>query len=824
MLVSWKWLKDYIEIKEEVTEYCDGMIMSGSNLETCQKIAEGIKGVLIGKIKKIEKHPNADKLVVCRIDVAKENLVQIVTGAQNVFEGAIIPVAVDGSTIPGPLHGQPKADGGVTIKSGKLRGVLSNGMLCSASELGFDDKVVPMESKDGIWILGKEFENKIGMPVQEALELDDYTIDFEITPNRPDCLSMLGMARETMATFGGELRMPDTSILESNHKEKAQDFLSVDVKSDLCLRYTARVIKDVKMGQSPWWMQKRLMAAGMRPINVIVDITNFVMLEYGQPLHAFDIREISRNKIIVDNAVDGEVFQTLDAKERTLDSSMLMIRDGEKSVAIAGVMGGMNSEIMEDTDTIVLESANFASNSIRATSKKLGLRTEASVRYEKGIDPNLARLASDRFCHLIEKLNVGTVIPGIIDVYKKPVVAQPISVRVERINKVLGTDLTARKMAEILQTLECRVEFEDSVDTEKTAVLTVYPPTVRQDLLKEVDFVEEVARIYGYDNLPMELPKSNSIPSVSKSWMLRSKARKVLNSIGLNEIQTISFASPSDLDKIMIDEDAIERAYVKILNPLGEDTSILRTILLPDMLEVLGRNFSRSVENVRAFEIGTTFLKNFVEDGGLPYEDFNICLGAYGEGEDFFKMKARVETLLYELGIKNIRFTAESEYGPYHPGRCARISTMAENGEEVEIAIVGQVHPDVCENFGLDTEVYGAELMMAPIEEFSNKKINYKKPPKFPGTSRDISLTVDENITAGEILDVINENPDEIFKGAKIFDIYRGEQVGENKKSISIRLLYGDDEKTLTDTEVSSANQTILVRLADKLHATLREQ
>lgn len=824
MLVSWKWLNDYIEVDENITDYCNGMIMSGSNLETCRKFGDGIEGVVIGKIKNIEKHPNADKLVICRIDVGKEDNVQIVTGAKNVFEGAIVPVALDGSRIPGPLHGQPKSEDGVEIRSGQLRGELSNGMLCSATELGFDDKVAPMASRDGIWILPFEFESKLGMDLSMALDLSDYTIDFEITPNRPDCLSMIGMARETGATFGNEVKVPETKLNSEDESQRAEDIIQVEVRSDSCLRYTARVIKDIKMGESPWWLQQRLMAAGMRPINIIVDITNFVMLEYGQPLHAFDIRSIAKRKIIVESAEQGEVFRTLDGKERKLEKNMLMIKDGEKSVAIAGIMGGMNSEIEKDTETVVLESACFDGDSIRKTSKKLTLRTEASGRYEKGVDPNLAKTAADRFCYLVESLGAGTVVSGAVDVYKNPKESEAVLVRAKRINKVLGTDIAAGEMANIFKTLDCRVDIVEGNLNDNDAVMRVYPPTVRQDLSMEVDFVEEVARIYGYDKLPMELPKSNSIPEMTQSWILRKKAGEVLTAIGMNEIQTISFASPSDLDKVNIGEDAIERAFVKIINPLGEDTSILRTILLPDMMDVLARNYSRSQESVQAFEIGTTFMKNFIEEGGLPYEDFNICLGAFGENEDFFMMKARVETLLREMGIRKVTFTAEKEYPSYHPGRCARVSATAENGEEVELAIMGQVHPDVAENYNIDVPVYAAELMMGPIEELSNRKITYKKPPKFPGTSRDIALTVDEDIAAGEILKVIYEDEDEIFKGAKIFDIYRGKQIGDNKKSVAIRLFYAHDDKTLTDAEVLSVHRVILQRLADKLHAILREQ
>lgn len=511
MLVSIDWIKDYVKLDKwpKDKEFCDRMIMSGSNIETISYLGEGIENVKIAKVLSIDKHPDADKLVVCQMDLGKLGKLQIVTGASNLYVGAYVPVAVDGSVVPGPLHGQPKQEGGVKISAGELRGVKSDGMMCGPQELGIADKCAPLVSKDGIWLLSGNYEDKLGENIDEVLGLKDGVVDFEITPNRPDCLSMIGMAREAAATFGGELVYPKTDC--NTLAEKSSDYIQVEVKSDLCKRYTARVIKDVKIEQSPWWLQKKLIAAGMRPINNIVDITNFVMMEYGQPLHAFDIRSLAGGKIVVDVAEDGTKFTTLDGVERSLDDSMLMINDANGPVAVAGVMGGLDSEIKPDTETVVLESANFVGSSVRQTSKKLGLRTEASGRYEKGIDPNLCEEAADRVCALIDELGYGKVLEGSVDIYKSPEHPQVVNARVSRINKVLGTDLSREEMVAILESLEMKVQGTGDD-------LIVTAPTVRQDILKEVDFVEEIARMYGYDNLPNTLPKLDVKAENSLSW------------------------------------------------------------------------------------------------------------------------------------------------------------------------------------------------------------------------------------------------------------------------------------------------------------------
>lgn len=823
MLVPIEWLKDYIDLDVTTEEFCDRMIMSGSNLETCEHFCEEMENVVVGKIEKIEKHPDADKLVVCMLNVGKEEPVQIVTGAPNVFEGALVPVALHKSRIPGPLHGQPKQEGGVKITKGKLRGVESFGMLCSAEELGFEDKVVPVAHKDGIWILEGDYE--LGQDFAEALGLKQAVVDFEITPNRPDCLAMVGMAREASATFKKPFTYPDTDIKDENGKGETKDYVSVDIKNpESCKRYVARIVTDIKVEQSPWWLQKRLMYAGMRPINNIVDITNFVMLEYGQPIHAFDINQVKGGRIIVENAAEGEKFVTLDNNERTLTKDMLLIKDEERGIAIAGVMGGLNSEIEEDTTTIIVESANFSGDSVRATSKKLGLRTEASSRFEKGIDPNLCEAAADRVCRLIELIGAGKVCRGSVDNYPNPETAKTIDIRVDRINHVLGIDITREDMVSMLESLEIKVEGSGNV-------MTVTPPTVRQDLLEEEDYIEEVARLYGYDKLPVTLPKGNCEAGISDERALRDLTRNSLCGMGLNEIQTYSFVSPKGVDNVRIDEDSWERAFVKLINPLGEENSVMRTILTPNMMEVLARNYSRNIDKVKAFEIGNTFMANMLNEEELPDEQYSLCIGMYGKNEDFFSLKGIVEELLKVLGIKGAVFEAESEYGVYHPGRCARIAVPsgrqgAEDADILydELGIMGEIHPDVAENYGMDgVRIYCCELMFDAIMRHADTEIVYTPLPKYPSTSRDIALLVDEDMAVGKIEEVIRKHGKKILENVKLFDVYRGKQVEEGKKSVAFTLTYRDKDKTLTDDEVAAVHNDVLNALKDKLNAVLRE-
>ena len=824
MIVSLEWLKDYTDVNVDAETFCDRMIMSGSNLETLEMVGEDYVNVVVGKIEKIEKHPDADKLVVCKLNVGQDELVQIVTGATNVFEGAYVPVCLHNSRIPGPLHGQPKVEGGVKITKGKLRGVESFGMLASFSELGFNDKVVPLNQRDGIWILNsdeKECGFKPGDDFSLALGLKDAIIDFEITPNRPDCLSMIGMAREAAATFGTELRYPETKC--KNESGDIKDYVEVDVQSPRCKRYIARAITDVKVEESPWWIKKRLIHAGMRPINNIVDIANYVMLEYGQPMHTFDIDALEGHKIIVKEASDGEKFVTLDEVERTLDKKMLMICDANKPVCIAGVMGGLNSEITESTKTIILESANFFSNTVRLTSKKLTLRTEASGRYEKGIDPNLCEEAADRFCYLVEKVGAGKVVAGKIDIYPNPEKAIPVKARVSRINKVLGIDISREQMVNYLESLEMKVEGEDDE-------LIVTAPTVRQDIQIEEDIVEEVGRLYGYDELPVTIPKGNNEAGQTHSRDIKDLARDTLVGLGLNEIQTYSFVSPKSIDMVNIAEDSWERGFVEILNPLGDDTSVMRTILTPQMLEVMGRNYSRNLPAMRAFEIGNTFMANYIEEKGLPYENYDLSIGMYGDNCDFFDLKGIVTELFEKLGIYDLTFIPESEYGIYHPGRCARIAckhiAQLENGpreEIVELGIMGEVHPQVADKFGIGVKCYACELQFDTVIEVSNVEKVFTPLPKYPAMVRDIALVCDEDMTVAEIENVVLQVGEEILKGIKLFDIYRGSQVPEGKKSMAFTLTYRHNDRTLTDEDVKKAHDNVLNALNEKLNVTLRD-
>lgn len=814
MLVSLNWLKDYTDVRVPVSEFCDRMIMSGSDMETCDELGTGIEGVVVGRIDKIEKHPHADKLVICRMNVGGDEMVQIVTGAENVYEGGYVPVALDGAHIPGPLHGQPKKDGGVTITAGELRGVASNGMLCGPQELGIEDKIAPYISKDGIWMLPGNWDEHLGEDFAQALGLHDYAVDFCITPNRPDCLCMIGMAKEASAVFETPFTYPETECAKTD--EAASDYITAEVRNDSCKRYTARVIKDVKIEQSPWWLQKRLMAAGMRPINNMVDITNFVMMEYGQPLHAFDIRSIAGNHIVVDMAEDGDRFTTLDGQEREVYSDTLMINDAEKPIGIAGIMGGLDSEIVDDTNTVVIESACFDKTCVHRSIKKLGLKTEAAARYERGLDPNLCETAADRVCKLVEMLGCGKVLNGSVDVYHNPELPETIRCRVSKVNKVLGTDISREEMVSYFERLDMKVEGEGDI-------MMVTAPTVRQDMKEEIDCVEEVARLYGFDNLPMTLPNADTVGNMSKSWQMREEAADLLCSMGANEIKTYSFSNDRILDGIGIEEDSWERNLVRIINPMGEETSAMRTLLTPGMLEVLGRNYARNVEKVRAYEIGLTYMNNLMDDKALPLESYNLSIGLYGRDEDFFTLKGMVEVLLERLGIRDVRFVAESEYGVYHPGRCARIVTADLNGEDAELGIMGEIHPDVSENYGIGTRAYACELFFDLIIELSDKNIQYRQLPKYPSTSRDMALLVDEDVQVGDMEAVIRDAGTEILDRVKLFDVYRGKQVSEGKKSVAFSLTYRHDERTLTDEETDTVHAAIISALKEKFNAIVRD-
>ncbi len=815
MLVPVKWINDYVKVDMDGESYGDVMTMAGITLETSRHFGDEIENVVVGKVEKIEQHPNADKLVVCQVNIGKSELLQVVTGATNLYEGAYVPVALDNALVPGPLHGKEKEEGGTRIQKGALRGVESDGMLCGPQELGWDDKVAPYISKDGIWLL-QVGDDKIGEDIVKALELDTDVVDLDVTPNRSDWLSMLGVAKDTKAALESEITLPDTNC-ECHGEGKASDYLSVEIRNDACKRYTARIITDVKIEQSPWWLQHRLMLAGQRPINNIVDITNFVMLEYAQPLHAFDIETVEDRKIIIDVAKKGDKFVTLDGKERELFEDTLMINDGKKPIAIAGVMGGLNSEIEETTKTVILESANFDADSVRISSKKLGLKTEAAARYLRGIDPNLCKEAADRFCRLVELTGAGKVVAESVDIYPHPERAVTCEVRVSRINSVIGIDISREQMEKYFALLDFKVEDSGNPD-----IMLVTPPTIRRDMKIEADYIEEVARLYGYDNIPMTLPKMNTQSLMSDSYALRAKVRDELTALGMNEIQTYSFVSPRGVDNLRLEEDTWERDFVKILNPLGEETSVMRTILMPNMLEVLGRNYARNNPSACAFEVGNTFMPNMFDRADVPDEQLSLCMGAYGAGEDFYSMKGRVVALLEELGIKDLKFVAESEYGAFHPGRCARIQ-VADGEEDMELGIIGEVHPDVAKTYGISERTYLCELNFELLLIKGDTEKHYTPLPKYPATSRDIALLVDENVKVGDIEDIIREKAQPILEKVKLFDVYRGKQVEDGKKSCAFALTYRAADKTLTDEEVTAVHETVLSALREKIGAVLRE-
>lgn len=797
MLVPVSWLRNYVDIDNIPIEKLDeSLVMSGSKTEAVEKVAEGVEGVVVGKITEIIQHPNADKLIITKVDVGEE-VIQIVTGAKNVNVGDYIPVALVGAKL---------ADG-LKIKKGKLRGEISNGMLCSAEELGFSDNVIPKESKDGILILKDEYT--LGMDIKEVLALNDYVIEFEITPNRPDCLSMIGMARETSATFDLSINYPRIDIKEET--ENIKDYISVEVKDpDLCRRFAGRIVKDIRIEQSPMWLQIRLMKAGVRPINNIVDITNYVMLEYGQPLHAYDLDTIVDKKIIVRRAEKDEKTTTLDGVERKLDEDVLVIANTKETIGIAGIMGGEDTEVSNNTKTIFLEAANFNKKNVRTSSRKLGLRTEASSRFEKGIDPNIPELAVDRACQLIEELGVGKVVKGKIDIYGDKLNKWNIEVRPSRINSLLGTKLSVDEITNILNRLELSVEG-------KGDNLLVTIPTFRQDLVKEIDIVEEVARMYGYDVIESTLPKGATWGAKTNGQIIEDYTKDTLNALGLNEITTYSFLSPKNLDLIGIPNDSFLRRSIKLLNPLGEEYSMMRTSLITNMLDVLARNYKRNVSNAFAFELGNIFIPHDIPVKTLPIEKKMLTLGMYGEDINFFSLKGVIEELLNRLGIANYDFEPEKAHLSFHPGRCANIVY----GNHI-LGTIGEVHPDVLENFGFDNRVYIADIDFNIILQITILDRIYKPLPKYPATSRDIAIIVKEEVYSKVAEDIILKNGGSILESYTLFDVYRGKQISEGYKSMAYSLTFRAADKTLTDEEVNKVYDKILSELKSKLNAELR--
>lgn len=792
MKVPYNWLKDYAEINVDAKTLGDKLTLSGSAVEEVIIQGDNIKKVVTGKITKIEKHPDADRLSVCKVNIGAEEEIQIVTAATNMKEEDVVPVA---------LHKSILADG-TEIKKGKMRGVESNGMFCSEEELG----IAGDEPVHGLLILPKDAP--LGVDIKEYLGLNKAILDFEITSNRPDCLSVVGMARETAATLGTSYKMPNFNY-NVKSTDNINDKLKVEIKDSLCRRYMARGVKNVTIQPSPAWMQERLLEAGVRPINNIVDITNFVMLELGQPMHAFDGRQIESGTIVVESAKDGEKFTTLDEIERELDSEFLMIKDGEKSIALAGIMGGLNSEIQDDTTEVVFESANFDGTNIRVNSKKLNLRSESSSRFEKDIDPNLAALAIDRACALVEELGCGDIIEGTIDVYNSVKEEGSITVDSNWINSFLGTSISKDQMKIALDSLDLKTV----IDGDKL-VITI--PTFRIDIAIKEDIAEEVARIYGYDKIPTTVFKvSTEREPKYKNELLSDKVIEIMIGSGINQSISYSFVSPKVFDKINIPTDSELRNVVKIKNPLGEDYSVMRTSTLPSIMESLGRNYSRNNDYVRLFEIGKVYIPN-EDETQLPTEKNVLTVGIYGDC-DYLDLKGIVENIVDGLGVAKAKYVRESENPSYHPGKTAALIVRNK-----KVGTLGEIHPDVSENYGVDVECYVAELDLDLLFEAATVVKSYKPLPKFPAVTRDIALLCDDSILVQEIEETIRKAGGNLVEKVQLFDIYKGTQIPEGKKSIAYAIAYRDEKKTLEDKDITKVHNRILQALEHKLGAVLR--
>lgn len=801
MRTSLKWIKDLVPGIEDLTpqEYLDAMTLSGSKGEYYVELDKNLENIVVGQILKIEKHPDADKLVICQVNVGQEEPVQIVTGAPNVFEGAVVPVVLAGGRVAGGHDGSTPPEEGIKIKKGKLRGVPSNGMMCSIEELGSSRDMYPDAPENGIYIFKNRDDIKPGDDAIKALGLDDAVIEYEITSNRVDCFSILGIAREAAVTFGKPFCPP--VVEPTGNDEDVNDFISVEVNdTELCPRYTARVVKNIKVGPSPEWMQRRLAAQGIRPINNIVDITNYVMEEYGQPMHAYDLSTIAGQKIIVRRAEDNEKFVTLDGQERTLDSSMLMICDAEKPVGIAGIMGGENSMITDDVDAILFEAACFDGTNIRLSGKKLGMRTDAQSKFEKGLDPNNASAAIDRACQLIEVLGCGEVVGGMVDVYGKVKEPHEIPFQPERINRLLGTDLSAEQMLDYFKSLELEYDADRNV---------MIIPTFRQDLLGTADLAEEVARFYGYSNIPSTLPSGESTSGkVSFKHRVEDVAKETAEFCGFSEGMTFSFESPKVFDKLRLDADDPLRQAITIANPQGEDYSIMKTTPLNGMLVSLARNFNRRNKDVKLYEMAKIYLPKSLPLTEYADERVQFTLGFYGEG-DFFTMKGVVEEFLERAGMHDI-----VDYDPnagknfLHPGRQANIIYQGK-----VIGYMGEVHPEVCENYDMKTRAYIAVLDMPVITEMATFDRHFKGIAKHPAVNRDISMVVKKDILVGQIEKVIREKGGHHLESYHLFDIYEGSQIKPGYKSVAYSITFRANDRTLEEKDITAAMDKIIAGL-----------
>lgn len=793
MNTSLKWIKALVPgLDCGVQEYVDVMTLSGSKVEGYEQLDADLDKIVIGQVTKIEKHPDADKLVICQVNVGSETL-QIVTGAPNVFEGAKVPVVLDGGRVAGG-HDGTKTPGGIKIKKGKLRGVESSGMMCSIEELGSNREMFPDAPENGLYIFDEDAP--VGENAVAYLGLDDSVVEYEITSNRVDCFSVLGIAREAAATFHKEFVPP--VVTETGNNEDVNDYIKVSVKDqDLCSRYTARVVKNIKFAPSPKWMQERLRAHGIRPINNLVDITNYVMEEYGQPMHAYDLDTIEGKEIIVRRAAAGEKFVTLDGQERQLDENVLMICDAKKAVGIAGIMGGENSMITDHVTTMLFEAACFDGTNIRKSGKRIGLRTDASAKFEKGLDPNLAMEAMNRACQLVEELGVGEVVGGAVDIY--PVKREGVKIPFEpdKYNKLLGTDIPAEDMIGYFKKID--LGYDEATNE-------ILVPSWRQDLLCDADMAEEVARFYGYDKIGTSLPSGESTAG-GKSFKLRmeEKAREIAEFCGFSQAMTYSFESPKVFDKLLIPEDSKWRKTVVISNPLGEDYSIMRTLPLNGMLTSLSTNFGRRNKDVRLYEMGNIYLPKQLPLTELPEERMQLTFGMYGDG-DFFTMKGVIEELLYQTGLrKKAQYDPHAELPFLHPGRKAQIVY-----DGAVIGYLGEVHPTVAANYAIKERVYIAVIDMPEIVSRASFDYKYEGITNFPVSSRDLSMVVPKNILVGDIEKVFEENGGKYLENYELFDVYEGEQIEKGFKSVAYSLKFRGKNKNLEESDITGAMDKIL--------------
>ena len=796
MNTSLSWIKAYVpDLDVTAQEYADAMTLSGTKVEGYEELDADLDKIVIGQIEKIEKHPNADKLVVCQVNLGKETT-QIVTGAPNVFEGAKVPVVLDGGRVAGG-HDGSKTPGGIKIKKGKLRGVESNGMMCSIEELGSNRDMYPEAPEEGIYIFPEDAQ--VGENAVKALGLDDVVVEYEVTSNRVDCFSVVGIAREAAATFDKTFVPP--VVKETGNDEDVNDYVKVSVENtDLCPRYCARVVKNIKIGPSPKWMQRRLASVGIRPINNLVDITNYVMEEYGQPMHAYDLETITGHQIVVKTAQDGETFTTLDGQERKADKDVLMICDGEKAIGIAGIMGGENSMITDDVKTMLFEAACFDGVNIRKSSKRVGLRTDASGKFEKGLDPNNAKAAIDRACQLVEELGAGEVVGGIVDVYGKEKHPVRVPFDPDKINAMLGTDISEEEMLGYFKKIDLGYDPETK---------EVIAPTFRQDLFRLADIAEEVARFYGYDNIPTTLPNGEATTGkLSFKLRIEQAARDIAEFCGFSQGMCYSFESPKVFDKLLLPKDSPLRRTVEIMNPLGEDYSIMRTTSLNGMLTSLATNYNRRNKDARLYELGNIYLPKSLPLTDLPEERMQFTLGMYGKG-DFFSMKGVVEEFFEKIGMKD-RETYDPNAGkPYlHPGRQANILY---DGKVV--GYLGELHPEVADIYGIGERAYVAVIDMPEIMEYATFDRKYYGIAKYPAVTRDISMVVPKHILAGQIEEVISAKGGKYLESYALFDLYEGAQIKEGFKSVAYSTVFRAKDKTLEDAEVTEAMERILKAL-----------